>query len=228
MSDDENSDDEVLSFPAIDRAMKILSNRLGIDNTDNGGRIIKSHTLKHGTLEGIAAGDNNSRNSIESQTGCCEDEVVMDLHSGEIDDHVLFNENEHQLTSNVSLLSGLGDLARERLREEVQHEEKLLVTQQASVLRKALKWCSNWTLKRSMFQRIELHMRRRIDFRDCLRSKMLGLYSREKYYLKFSYNMKRNCKNRFGTIRLSELYCRWRIKRMCFRQWTEYIVNSAH
>mmetsp|Transcript_24080 Transcript_24080/g.44714 ORF Transcript_24080/g.44714 Transcript_24080/m.44714 type:complete len:86 (-) Transcript_24080:112-369(-) len=70
------------------------------------------------------------------------------------------------------------------------------------------------------FAKDRYKLRRRFD------AIVTDLVNREKYYKKFSSMMKMHCRNRFGNGRVSELYCAWRIKRRCLRQWLRCIAKS--
>lgn len=263
MSEDEdrNKDGEgvvstsIASYPAIDRALRILSNRLGLNQSKEQMNITEKDELlenrnesederengRYGVMDEFSGGGESSTNFQRQHQF---DHIVHeDDSSDSLEGHFITMDctaikcvaptqdlnGDHE--GKVSVLNGLSTLAHKKHRhlQLGRQEEKcasLILTKQAKVLRNALDWCRVWSIKSKFFWLIIQYVRRRTKKRAFFNTISSQVFTNIKYEHKFSVSMKENCRNRFGKLRVSELYSNWRIKRACLAQWLRYMAYN--
>jgi hypothetical protein len=220
---EEGEEDDGIAYPAIDRAMKILSNRLRVglqreEETRDNDCSAEEDTVANslGLLE-VASSESVFYNQyILEENGVSE--RFEDMVPG------VTPVQDHQKSSNqsvVSCLQGLNYLARQQFRKQEKIPEVL--SKKAKVLEKALSWCWEWSLKRKAFVVIEQFVCDRLSFKKQFKVILSQLFTNANYTAFFSEKMKASCKNRYGKLRVSELYRRWRIKRKYLAMWLNYL-----
>jgi hypothetical protein len=228
-------------FPAIERAMKILSTRLGVDTDITATKVEmekefhehEDDDIKVDIEDVTAAGRDDGSLTYESEEIMAPNE---DLSSDSLEgtsiptnDDSVSPTRPHKAHKLEELrLSGLSALAHDHQRSQ-QHAAKRIdevaLSRKARVLQKALDWCARWQLQRRVFNRFMHFVSCRLALRTIFSNAMSRVYSKTTFELHFSINMKTNCRNRFGKIRVSELYNKWRVKRKCLKQWLSYISS---
>ena len=242
MSVDSDNVDAPAVYPAIDRAMKILSNRLGIFHSDT--RVTEDDESEH--EDGAENTVDVIEDSIEKLTKTTTDNVLAhefsdDSERGEsdvdqssvsleripivninnVDSIALKQQHNHERSG----LSGVSILAHRKSQEQEIDRNHVSLTKQAKVLRKALDWCRVWSLKKVAFEGILQHLRCRVAMKTLFHSIISNIYRDSKYGVIFSSHMKTHCRNRFGKVRVSELYSNWRVKRRCLLQWISSMIG---
>lgn len=266
---DEDSDsggDADSSFPAITRALKLLSSRLGVDKNkvDDPSTHVsmsmstssvdaRSHDSVHDESEEHdthndsvlhLTGERQSVSQVSSRDWFkvaepepepepepdCLRASMASMHSNLTSDSLervpTVQDTITHRPCRESALTGLSLLARHQMVKARVYCEAPALTRQARVLQKALNWCSEWRIKSLVIKRMIQFAKERsalkIKFGKCASR----IYDSENYYRVFSRDMISHCRNRFGKVRVSELYSAWRVKREYLKKWFRYAARK--
>lgn len=95
------------------------------------------------------------------------------------------------------------------------------------LLQKVLQLCSDLQLKEFVLRKWKSHTSHHRQLHLKFTTILQNRLNSNSYALKFSSEVCLNCVRRFGKLRLSELFNRWRVCRIYFYQWIEW-MNTRH
>lgn len=255
MSDVKEKDRDLM-YPAIDRALKLLSSRLGVEkatkrcmnvNDTVPDDIVNIPIIESGVRLSTAQNIHNqsyildlihNRTSEVQVSGQRDflgnsDEIPANLPSSA---KSIWKPNEHDFSqlSRVRMLARL-QLARKNGQEpSIAGITRIGITASSPtletktmMLRRALRWCSEWRVKGAIFARLQRHAMGRGTIKRTLAAAAVRLFNKTNFERVFSSGMKSCCINRFGKGRVAQLYCVWRVKRKYFKQWLLQASTSA-